>query len=39
VICSEADETHYWEPDGNDFGDYFAGGEGEEDGHADEPIT
>lgn len=39
MVGAETDETHYGEPDGYYFGDYFAGGEGEEDGHADEPIA
>ncbi len=39
VIGSETHETHHWEPDGDNFGNDFAGGEGEKDCHTDEPIA
>jgi hypothetical protein len=38
VIGAETDETHDGEPDGDDFGDYFAGRDGEEDGDGYEPV-
>lgn len=38
MVGAESDETHYGHPDGEDFGDYFARGDGEEDGHCYEPV-
>ncbi len=39
VVGAEPDEAHDGEPDGDDFGDDLARGDGEEDGHADEPVA
>lgn len=39
VVGAEADEAHDGEPDRDHFGDDFARGDGEEDGHTDEPVT
>jgi len=39
VIGSQTDEAHYRKPDGDDFREDFAGGDGEKYGHTDEPIA